>query len=212
MPCHSSTPKSTSKARRTHGVPRDVPAHPRLHPRDVRLRPARGVDERGVAGVQMGEVADVVGHQRAADTAMLGPPVHAGVDEGAVDDQLAAAVEQVEQAHLALGPLEHVLLLHRRPRHPPAHRGQRITRAGQLLLLDEHAPGGRPPTPAPTRSGVSSLVPLPACVFQRSTCSVEHLMRSAHHGTPAIVNRMVEDQVLDRAYAALADPTRRATA
>jgi len=32
---------------------------------------------------------------------------------------------------------------------------------------------------------------------------------SAHHDTPAIVNRMVEDEVLDRAYAALADPTRR---
>jgi DNA-binding transcriptional ArsR family regulator len=38
--------------------------------------------------------------------------------------------------------------------------------------------------------------------------SVERLP-PAHHGRPAIVNKMVEDQVLDRAYAALADPTRR---
>ena len=31
----------------------------------------------------------------------------------------------------------------------------------------------------------------------------------AHHGGAAIVNRVIEDQPLDRAYAALADPTRR---
>jgi DNA-binding transcriptional ArsR family regulator len=45
---------------------------------------------------------------------------------------------------------------------------------------------------------------------QHSTLNkvVEHLA-SAHHGGSTIVNRVVEDQVLDRAYAALADPTRR---
>jgi DNA-binding transcriptional ArsR family regulator len=32
---------------------------------------------------------------------------------------------------------------------------------------------------------------------------------SAHHGLPGIVNRVVEDQLLDRTYSALADPTRR---
>src|SRR6478735_5983307 len=34
-------------------------------------------------------------------------------------------------------------------------------------------------------------------------------MHRAEHTSPDIVNRMVEDQLLDRAYAALADPTRR---
>lgn len=34
-------------------------------------------------------------------------------------------------------------------------------------------------------------------------------MYRADHTSPDIVNRMVEDQLLDRAYAALADPTRR---
>jgi DNA-binding transcriptional ArsR family regulator len=38
---------------------------------------------------------------------------------------------------------------------------------------------------------------------------VECCVPSAHHGVPVIVNRVLEDQVLDRAYAALADPTRR---
>ena len=38
--------------------------------------------------------------------------------------------------------------------------------------------------------------------------SVEYLFPSTSRAT-VIVNKMVEDQVLDRAYAALADPTRR---
>jgi DNA-binding transcriptional ArsR family regulator len=38
--------------------------------------------------------------------------------------------------------------------------------------------------------------------------SVEHLFPTTSRTTD-IVNKMVEDQVLDRAYAALADPTRR---
>jgi hypothetical protein len=68
---------------------------------------------------------------------MVGPAVHAGFEEGAVDDQLTAALEQVEQAHSALGSVELVLLLHGQPRHPPALGGQRVTGAGQLLLLHE---------------------------------------------------------------------------
>ena len=106
-------------------------------PLDVRLRRARGEDESGVAGVQMGDVGDLVGHHGAAGAGMLGPAVHAGLEEGAVDDQLTAALEQVEQARLALGPVELVLLLHGQPRHPPTLGGQRVTGAGQLLLLHE---------------------------------------------------------------------------
>ena len=52
----------------------------------------------------MGEVCDLVGHEGAAAAGMLGPAEHAGLEEGAVDDQLAAAFEQIEQAHFALGP------------------------------------------------------------------------------------------------------------
>ena len=85
----------------------------------------------------MGEVGDLVGHHGAADAGMLGPAGHAGLEKGAIDDQLTATVEQVEQARLALGPVELVLLLHRQPRHPPTLGGQRVTGAGQLLLLHE---------------------------------------------------------------------------
>src|SRR5207253_1840415 len=91
----------------------------------------------GVTSVQMGDVGDLVGHQGAADAGVLGPAVRAGFEEGAVDDELTAPVEQVEQARLALGPVEYVLLLYGQPRHPPTLGGQRVTGAGQLLLLHE---------------------------------------------------------------------------
>jgi hypothetical protein len=69
--------------------------------------------------------------------ACSGQPNTPGLEEGAVDDQLTAAVEQVEQARLALRPIELVLLLHGQPRHPPTLGGQRVTGAGHCLLLDE---------------------------------------------------------------------------
>ena len=100
VPCHSSTPKSASKSSVivNHG---HLPAHALLQPRDVRLRRARGEHERGVAGVQVGDVGDLVGHHGAADAGVLGPAVHPGLEERAVDDQLATPLEQVEQARLA---------------------------------------------------------------------------------------------------------------
>jgi hypothetical protein len=46
----------------------------------------------------MRDVGDLVRHHRAADAATLRPARHAGLDEEAVDDQLTAPLEQVEQA------------------------------------------------------------------------------------------------------------------
>ena len=97
---------------------------------------------------------DLVGHHRAADAGVLGPAVHAGLEEGAVDDQLTAAVEQVEQARPAVGPVERVLLLHGQPRHPPTLGGQRVTGAGQLLLLHEQLLARGLPLLADTIGGV----------------------------------------------------------
>src|SRR5262249_26283873 len=56
----------------------------------------------------------------------------------AVDDQLPAALEQVEQADLALRPLEFVSLLDGRPRHPPPFGGQGVAGPYQGLFLHEH--------------------------------------------------------------------------
>src|SRR5579863_8339643 len=85
----------------------------------------------------MGQVGDLVGAQRAAAAGVLGPAEYPWLEEGAIDDQLTAALEQIDQAYLALRSVELVLLLHRHPRHPPAFGGQRITRAGQGLLFHQ---------------------------------------------------------------------------
>ncbi len=85
----------------------------------------------------MGQVGDLIGAQGAAAAGVLGPAEHPGFEEGAIDDQLTAALEQINQAYLALGSVELVLLVHSQPRHPPALGGQRVTGAGQGLLLHE---------------------------------------------------------------------------
>src|SRR5580765_2807663 len=85
----------------------------------------------------MGQVRDLIGAQGAAATSVLGPAKHSGLEEGAIEDQLPTALEQVEQANLTRGTLELVLLLHSQPRHPPALGGQRITGASEGLLLHE---------------------------------------------------------------------------
>jgi hypothetical protein len=82
-------------------------------------------------------VSHLVGHHRAADAGMLGPAFHTGLEERAVNNQLATAVEQVGQARLPFGPVELVFLFHGHPRHPPALGRQRVTSVGQLLLLYE---------------------------------------------------------------------------
>jgi len=85
----------------------------------------------------MRDVGDLVGNHRAAYARMLGPSFHAGFEERAVDDQLTAPLEQIEQARFAVGSVELVIFLNNHPRHPPTFGSQRVTRAGQLLLLRE---------------------------------------------------------------------------
>src|SRR5579859_95121 len=120
-----------------HRVPRHFPAHPFLQTRDVRLRRARGPGEGGVTSVQMGEVRDLISSEGTAAASVVGPPEHSRLQEGAIDDQLPAALEQVEQANLTLGSLELILLLDRHPRHPAPPGGERITRAGEGLLFHQ---------------------------------------------------------------------------
>src|SRR5438270_9195861 len=85
----------------------------------------------------MGQMRDLIRAEGAAAAGVLGPAEHSRLEESAIDDQLPAAFEQVEQANFAVGPVEFVLLLHQRPRHPSTLGGQRITGAGEGLLLRE---------------------------------------------------------------------------
>src|SRR5215469_11608773 len=85
----------------------------------------------------MRQVRDLIGAQRTPPASVLGPAEHPGLEEGAINDELSTALEQVEQANLTLGPLELVLLLYRHPRHAAPLGGERITRASESLLLHE---------------------------------------------------------------------------
>ena len=86
----------------------------------------------------MSQVGDLVGAQGAAAAGMLGPAEHPGLEEGAIDDELPAALEHVEQANFALWSVEFVRLLHRHPRHPPAFGGQRVAGARMGLFLHQN--------------------------------------------------------------------------
>src|SRR5262249_39106249 len=108
------------------GVPRHLPTHSCLQALDVVLWCARGECERGGASVEMGEVGNLIGTQGAATAGVLGPAEYAGLKEGAIDDQLPATLEQVEQANLAPRSLEFVHLLDGHPRHSPAFSGQGV--------------------------------------------------------------------------------------
>ena len=68
---------------------------------------------------------------------MVGPAEDPGLEEGAIDDQLPAALKQIEQANLAVGSVELVLLLDRHPRHPPTFGGHCVTGVHQGLLFYE---------------------------------------------------------------------------
>ena len=96
----------------------------------------------------MGQVGDLIGAQGAAAAGVLRPAEHPGLEEGAIDDQLPAALEQVEQAYLALGPLELVRLFDGHPRHPPAFGGHGVAGAASRPSPSRASAGARPPSPA----------------------------------------------------------------
>ena len=86
----------------------------------------------------MGEVGDLVGIEGAAAAGVVGPAGDPRLKEGAVDDQLAAVFEQVEEARRALRTFELIRLLNRHPRHPPTLGRQPVPSSGEGLLFHEH--------------------------------------------------------------------------
>src|ERR1700683_2053653 len=119
----------------------------------------------------MGQVGDLSGAKGAAAAGVLGPAEHPGLEEGAIDDQLTAALEQIEQAYLALGSVELVLLVHSRPAHPRALGGQRITGAGcGFLFHEELLARGLPLLLRHDRWRVHREMPFPVLLVSRLAC------------------------------------------
>jgi hypothetical protein len=53
-------------------------------------------------------VADLIGQHRTTGAPAVGPTVHIGLEEEAVDDELAPAIEQIEQTGRSARPVEAV--------------------------------------------------------------------------------------------------------
>jgi hypothetical protein len=148
--------------------PWDLPSHPFLQPRNVRLRRTRDEDEGGVTGIEVCDVGDLVGDHGAAAAGVLGPAEHTRLEEGAIDDQLMPTVEQVQQAGLSSGPVEGIGLLHCHPRHPPTLGGQRVASPRLCLFLHEQfLVGGLPLLRRHDRWGVHGGLPARASALVR---------------------------------------------
>src|ERR1700741_4479119 len=84
-PCHSSTPKSFSKllVKVYHGI---------FQPILVFRRAISAFGAGGVASVQSGRMRDLIGAKGTAAAGVLGPAEPPRLKEGAIDDQLPAAL------------------------------------------------------------------------------------------------------------------------
>src|SRR4051812_50077475 len=98
---------------------------------------------------------DGVGHRRAGRAAGL----VAGAEHEVVDEQLAAAVEQLRQRARAFVRLEAVLLFDANPGQLAPSPGQFVTQAGLLPFPSEPPLPGNPPLPPAPRPRVRAPAP-----------------------------------------------------
>jgi hypothetical protein len=93
--------------------------------------------------VQVGQQA--LGHLVHTGGAARAGRVPVRAEHHVLDDQLAAAAEQIGQPGRAVRPLEHVVLFDQDHRQPPPFRVERVALAGQrLFLVEQLAPGFDP--------------------------------------------------------------------
>src|ERR671916_782839 len=124
-------------------VPGDVPALLALPALELGQRRPRHHGVARVAGVEVLEEAgrELVGPRRAAGAAVL----PRRVEHEVVDDELVPPVEQVAQADGALRALQRVVLVDLDHRQLAPFGVERVTPAGQLLLLrPQRGPAGPP--------------------------------------------------------------------
>ncbi len=127
------------------GEPGEVPTHPRLESLDVRLWRGRDQHQRCIAGVQVREVGEAVDEHGASATSTLGEIGNSWLEEKTIDDELSAAIEEIEQADLAVRSLELVRLVDPHHRQPAALGGKLGADAGRLLCPAEEIVAGSLP-------------------------------------------------------------------
>src|SRR5215468_1952488 len=86
----------------------------------------------------MGQMRNLIGAEGAAATGVPGPTKHSRLEEGAIENQLPPALEQIEQANLARRSLELITLFDSHPRHPAAFGGQSVSSPCLSFFLHQH--------------------------------------------------------------------------
>src|SRR5581483_8342620 len=115
------------------GEPRDSPIHPGLEWLNLRQCRTGDEDQRGIARMEMGQMADIVDQERAERTALF----PARIKHKMVDNQLAAPIEEVKQTRLAVRPLEEIQLVDLDHGQPATFGTEPVSRARGCLFLDE---------------------------------------------------------------------------
>ena len=122
--------------------PREAPSHALLECLDLRRSGARNHRERRIPLRHVDpRSVEMVGEERAARTSFFPSRTQHEV----IDDQLAAAVEQVGQRYFAVRAVEDVLLLYPLPRHLAALTAQLIAQPRELLFLSQQFLARRQP-------------------------------------------------------------------
>ena len=160
VPCHSSTPKSLSKSSgsctRGCAPSRGAPCRPWISAWGARetnasevSRPLRWAGWATWSATNEQPTQARSGYESPSAVGGDLRPV-----EGAVDDQLAAAVEEVGQAGRAIRALEAVVLFDGHPGHPPPLGREGVACAHVLLLLHKQLLASRLPVLRGNHAGV----------------------------------------------------------
>src|SRR4029077_10055108 len=127
------------------GDPWEAPPHPLPVLLDVRQRRTGHQAKGDVPRVQMGKVPDLIDEHRTSRAASRRPTIDPRGEHEVVEDELSASFEQVEEAHLAGGGNENIVLVDSDHWQPSALRGQDIARMrGRLFLVKERVKGPLP--------------------------------------------------------------------
>ena len=139
-------PEVSREALAADRVPGHVrPTHALGVAAQVRLRCRRCHRKGDVASMQEAELGDAVGDGRAADAPGVGPAGDTLLEEEPVEDELAAAVEQLRQRPPPVRTLEVVVVLNPHHRHALPRGGELVHRGGDALLALGHRRQSRVP-------------------------------------------------------------------
>ncbi len=127
------------------GVPGEGPAHAFLEFFDVGERGEGDHAEGDVAGVEVVGGTELIGDHGAADASGIGPAADGRGEHEVVEDELAAAFEEIEEGCFAVGAVEGVLFFDAGHGEAAAFGGEDVAGVGGGFFFDEEGIARRAP-------------------------------------------------------------------